>query len=103
MDGWKYPKRLRGWGLAHCGKLHHTALQDKNGEAIGWLLGVAVDRQGAAIGKTHRFAISLKDKDFWVFVEQEITFFAGRYVAFLLTDKGDRVYFDPVMDLPAVF
>ncbi|WP_306121205.1 hypothetical protein [Roseovarius sp. MMSF_3359] len=103
MNGWKYPKRLRGWGLAHCGKLHHTALQDKNGEAIGWLLGVAVDRQGEAIGKTHRFAISLKDKGFWGFVEQEITFFAGRYVAFLLTDKGDRVYFDPVMDLPAVF
>lgn len=104
VDGWKYPRRLRGWGLAHCGKLHHTALQDKNGEVIGWLLGVAVDADGALIGKSvHQFAVSVNDRNFWNRIEQEVTFFAGRYVAFFLTERGERMYFDPVMDLPAVF
>lgn len=103
MEGWKYPKRLRGWGLAHCGKLHHTALLDKDGAAIGWLLGVAVDRDGGAVGKSHRFAAAVSDKDFWERIEREITFFAGRYAVFLLTEAGERAYFDPVMDLPAVF
>ena len=102
--GWKSPKRLSGWGLTHCPKLKHVELHDSAGDIIGWFLGVGVDQAGNLLGKAaHKFQVVQNARNFWDVIEAELTDLAGRYIAFVVTKKGARAYFDPVMDLPAVF
>lgn len=104
VDGWTYPETLLGWELAHCPKLSVTTLLDSAGQSIGWLLGTAVDRDGTLVGPApHAFGANAQDPHFWDTIEADITDYAGRYLVILITDAGKRAYFDPVVDLPAVF
>ncbi|MEL7257619.1 MAG: hypothetical protein AAFN80_07210 [Pseudomonadota bacterium] len=104
IEGWESPKPLLGWRLTHCAKLCRCDLLDKCGEHIGWFLGSAVDQNGNFLGKSEvNLTAALSDPDFWSIAEKEISDLAGRYLVFVITDKGQRAYFDPVTDLPAVF
>lgn len=104
MANWKQPKPLSGWQITHCPKLECRTISDSAGKPLGWLLGTAVDQSGALVGDdVVMLPTEVGANDFWAVVENEITFLAGRYIAFLITRKGKRAYFDPVMDLPLVF
>lgn len=103
VENWKRSEKLLGWGITHCPKLECRTITDTFGKPLGWFLGTAVDQSGALIGNKLELPTEVGANDFWEIVEEEITFLAGRYIAFLITEKGKRAYFDPVMDLPLVF
>lgn len=103
VANWRQPKSLSGWRITHCPKLECRPISDTTGQPLGWLLGTAVDQNGACLGDDLVLPTEVGADDFWAVVENEITFLAGRYIAFLITRKGKRAYFDPVMDLPLVF
>ena len=103
VEGWTKDS-LNGWWLTHCPKLACRPLKDSKGKALGWLLGIAVDGAERVIGsKPHKLKSALADADFWDKAEQHIADLSGSYAAILLSPAGARMYFDPVMNLPAVF
>jgi len=102
---WKQPNRLLDWGLTHCPKLECRSLKDRSGRPLGWLLGTAIDQDGNVIksSKAYTLPIDSASANFWEDLETDISRLAGKYIAFVITPQGKRVYFDPVMDLPAVY
>lgn len=104
VEGWGGPMPLDGWQLTHCRRLDCRDILDAHGQRVGWLLGVAVDADGCVVSQRGiLLKATTKDRNFWTCVEEEITQLAGKYIAFFLTDVGQRVYFDPVLDMPAVY
>ena len=103
-ESWVQTPQMMGWGIAHCPKLECRPLLDRGGSPVGWLLGVAIDQNGQMVAKDSAALDAAQDqRDFWDRAEAEISAWAGRYIAVLITPMGKRVYFDPVMDLPSVF
>lgn len=104
IEGWGGPMPMRGWQLSHCRRLDCRDIVDATGTRLGWLLGVAVDADGAVVSQRGlRLRTTPALRDFWESVTAQIEPLAGKYIAILLTDQGCRMYFDPVLDLPAVF
>lgn len=103
-EGWGGPIPLMGWQLSHCRNLDCRDIVDAMGQQVGWLLGVAVDPDGIVVSQRGILLnAALKDRTFWKTVEETVSGLAGKFIAVLLTSKGQRVYFDPVMDMPSVF
>ncbi|MEQ9257555.1 MAG: hypothetical protein RIG84_00510 [Roseovarius sp.] len=104
VAGWAGPEPLEGWALRHCPRLDCRVIEDARGAPCGWLLGVAVDAAGSVVSKSGlRIGAACTARGFWPAVEQAVEPLAGRYIAILFGPGGPRAYFDPVMDMPAVF
>lgn len=104
IEGWGGPEALDGWALRHCPRLDCRVIRDAEGAPCGWLLGVAVDAAGRVVSKAGlRIAAARTAPGFWLAAEQAVEPLAGRYIAILFGPGGPRAYFDPVMDMPAVF
>ena len=95
---------VQGWHLVHCPSLPSCTLLDAQGIKIGWLLGYAVGADGQLVGPDLvKLKRAYSDDTFWDYISSELTWYAGKYTAILITPNGGRAYFDPVVDLPAVF
>ncbi len=104
ISGWGGPFPIGDWQLSHCRKLDCCNIIDGHGHCVGWLLGVAVDGEGTVVSQRGILLDATpSDGQFWSVVERTISNLAGKYIAFLLTDKERRVYFDPVLDMAAVY
>lgn len=103
-DGWVSEAGLQGWRLLRCPKLSTHLISDADGVPVGWLLGVAVDQTGDVIGdEPVRLGVRYNGTNFWSSLEDWVFGLAGKYLAIVVTPSEARVYFDPVVDLPAVF
>ncbi|WP_417729146.1 hypothetical protein [Roseovarius sp.] len=101
------PKKLNLPGMAsrkigkywlHTGKLARvTALEDKNGIFIGYVVGIAVDDGGMLVERWRLRGVDSKGKDDpFTEVEAWIEDVAGRYTAIFDINGKSRVYCDPV-------
>jgi hypothetical protein len=103
IEGWAQ-ESLAGWWLTHCPKLNSRHVQDANGDQIGWMLGVVVEDADRVIGsEPYKINARATDADFWTQVEDQVALLAGSFVVAIMTPGSQRMYFDPVMNLPAVF
>ena len=101
-EGWQ-SRKLGEWYLYHCPDLPLAELKDADGKKVGFLLGVAVARDGGLFPGGRKLSRKAGSRVFWDDVEAEIEGLAGRYVVIVTNFREMRVYFDPVCDLAAVF
>jgi len=70
-------------------------LSDRDGDPIGFLLGIAVGPDGLLAGE-HRLGVAQSDPDFWHRFESFLIDCAGRYTFFIKRGEEQRLYCDPV-------
>ncbi|TLP61400.1 hypothetical protein FEE96_14250 [Parasedimentitalea maritima] len=97
-QGWS-SSQVENWALQHCPSLLRTELLSKDGTVIGLVLGVAITAHGSILEDSFRFEESLSLPDLEVFISG----LAGRFVVLLATGTAQRLYFDPVAGMTAVF
>ena len=100
--GWT-TKVLNGWALHHGPAIDVQPILDTEGTPVGFLLGHALTAdstvvQGALMLEHAQYSLGFSDHAEAIFTE-----LAGRYLAVLLTPDIQRLYADPVCDLPVLF
>lgn len=95
--------RLGGWTL-HCGRaLRLQPIRDREGTPVGWLLGYAFKRCGHVVEGWLDLDTALHEQTFATDVDTAIRDLSGRYVAIIICKSMERVYLDPVSDLPMLY
>lgn len=101
-SGWAQQSFGR-WKLMYGTALPVTHIVDEQDQLIGFLLGYALDENSRPIRQRFNLETSHPSSEFWAIVEERISTLSGRYVAAILTSRGQRLFPDPVSDIPILY
>lgn len=100
-EGWT-AERLGPWRLSHHVRLPVIPIRNSNGAQAGWLLGMAIEREGRLLTQEWVVPAARAGFDGFSEFEAELLSLAGRFVAIYLNDGG-RVYLDAFGSMSVVF
>ncbi|WP_295317434.1 hypothetical protein [Roseobacter sp.] len=100
--GW-FKQHLGRWTLHHGDALRVTHMTDQDGAHVGWILGHAIAPGRGIAEDSFQIAAHHSQHDFADVAEGVISDLAGKYLVILLTGDTERVYCDPVSDLPLLY
>lgn len=102
-EGWRV-RSIAGWSLAtHAALSPVVELRTAAGDAIGWMLGLAISEDGSPFSDvTTAPSLQEIDTDDCAF-ERFVYGHGGRFLAILAAGPRPRVYLDPVGSMSAVY
>lgn len=100
--GWK-KQYLEGWVLHHGTALRICPIRDIGGLHVGFLLGHALTPNSEVVGDAFILPVQCGATNFAEVADRSITELAGRYLAILLCAQCERIYCDPVSDIPLLY
>jgi len=100
--GWN-KQHLSGWVLHYGTALPVCLIKDIKGKHVGFLLGHALTAQSEVIRGEFIIPEQCASPSFADIADSHITELSGRYLAILLYEKIERIYCDPVSDLPLLY
>jgi hypothetical protein len=100
--GWT-TKTVSSWHFQHCLDLPVSELRTKDGNIIGFVIGVAVDPNGTLVNAPQILDQNSHDAGFWDAVDTYCIGLAGRYIVMILQSSTPRIYTDPVADYGVVY
>ena len=87
--------------MTHHPRLPVQAIRAHNGASVGWLLGLAIGKDGHVVDGDWRLGAELDDRG-GASLESELRELAGRFVVFFLS-REERVYLDGCGSLAVVY
>jgi len=100
--GWN-KQVLAGWVLHHGTALRNCPILDANGQKVGFLLGHALTPDSTIVEDSYTIPVSVSSDRFVDVVDRSLTGLAGRYLGIILTKGCERIYSDPVSDMPLLY
>lgn len=100
--GWE-KKLLSGWVLHHGTALRNCPILDANGQKVGFLLGYALTPESVVVEGRFVLPVKVGSDDFAIVADRCLTELAGLYMGILLTKGCERIYCDPVCDIPLLY
>lgn len=100
--GWN-KQCLAGWALHHGAALRISPIKDTCGEHVGFLLGHALTPKSELVKEVFNLPVERGASNFIEIADRCITELSGRYLVILLSGRCERVYCDPVSDIPLLY
>jgi hypothetical protein len=102
FPGWSR-KTLNGWTLYHGFGLRVLEILDAAQTPVGYLLGYALHADSQLVRDYLRLPARYDAPNFWDQTQALIAGLSGRYLAIVLTPLAQRIYTDPVSDIPVIY
>lgn len=102
FPGWSR-KTLNGWTLYHGFGLRVLEILDAGQTPVGYLLGHALHADSQLVRDCLMLPMRYDMPSFWEQTQTLITGLSGRYLAIVLTPLAQRIYTDPVSDIPVIY
>ena len=100
--GWT-KRHLAGWVLHHGAALRTCPIKDTCGEHVGFLLGHALTPKSEVVEGVFNLPVACGASNFTEIADRCITELAGCYLVILLSGSCERIYCDPVSDIPLLY
>lgn len=100
--GWN-KQYLAGWVLHHGTALRICPIKDICGEHVGFLLGHALTTKSDVVEDVFNLPVECGALNFTEIADRCITELAGHYLVILLSGRCERIYCDPVSDIPLLY